>query len=109
MEEFRVLLVDDEKDFVDTLLKRLEKRKLAVRAATSGRAAIALLRESPADVIVLDMKMPDMDGIETLKEIKKLDPGLEVIILTGHANVEVAVEGLELGAFDYLMKPVEID
>ncbi|MBM4328987.1 MAG: response regulator [Deltaproteobacteria bacterium] len=109
VEEFRVLLVDDEKDFVDTLLKRLEKRKLAVRAATSGRGAIAALRESPADVIVLDMKMPDMDGMETLKEIKKLDPGLEVIILTGHANVEVAVEGLELGAFDYLMKPVEID
>ena len=61
------------------------------------------------DVIVLDVKMPDMDGIETLKEIKKLRPSVEVIMLTGHANVEVAIQGMELGAFDYLMKPMDID
>jgi DNA-binding NtrC family response regulator len=68
-----------------------------------------MLSESPSDVVVLDVKMPDMDGIETLRRIKKIAPSVEVVMLTGHANVEVAMQGMELGAFDYLMKPIDID
>ena len=109
MNEFKVLLVDDEEDFVHTLVKRLTKRKLDVRAALSGREALKAVTETSPDVVVLDVKMPDMDGIETLKQIKAIKSSIEVIMLTGHANVEVAIRGMELGAFDYLMKPIEID
>ena len=109
MNEFRVMLVDDEKDFRETLCKRLKKRKLDVVSAGGGREALAKLEENPVDVVVLDVRMPDMDGIETLKEIKKGMPSVEVIMLTAHADVQVAVEGMELGAFDYLMKPMDID
>lgn len=109
MNEFKVMLVDDEKDFLETLCKRLVKRKLDVTSATGGREAIAKLEETPVDVVVLDVRMPGMNGIETLKEIKKLRPSIEVIMLTAHADVQVAMEGMELGAFDYLMKPMEID
>lgn len=107
--EFKVLLVDDEEDFVHTLVKRLTRRKLDVRSALSGKEALKLVSDFVPDVIVLDVKMRDMDGIETLKQIKTLCPATEVIMLTGHANVEVAIRGMELGAFDYLMKPIEID
>ncbi len=109
MTEFRVLLVDDETEFLETLVKRLKKRKLDVTSAESGKEALQVLRENPIDVVVLDVRMPDMDGLETLKEIKRIRPSVEVIMLTGHANVEVAMEGMELGAFDYLMKPMDID
>jgi DNA-binding NtrC family response regulator len=106
---FRVLLVDDEVEFLETLIKRLKKRNLDVLGANNGREALKVLTESPVDVVVLDVKMPDMDGIDTLREIKKLRPAVEVIMLTGHASVEVAIQGMELGAFDYLMKPMDID
>lgn len=109
MNEFKVMLVDDEKDFLETLCKRLTKRKLDVISANSGREAIAKIQEFPVDVVVLDVRMPGMNGIETLKEIKKIKPSVEVIMLTAHADVQVAIEGMELGAFDYLMKPMEID
>ena len=109
MSEFRVLLVDDEEEFLETLVKRLKKRKLEVYSVNSGKDALNLLAETSVDVVVLDVKMPDMDGIETLREIKKLAPSVEVLMLTGHANVEVAMQGMELGAFDYLMKPMDID
>lgn len=109
MEEFRVLLVDDELEFLQTLVKRLRKRKVDVTEAGSGEAALERLSRDPFDVVVLDVKMPGMDGIETLREIKKRYPLIQVIMLTGHANLEVAIEGMELGAFDYLMKPMDID
>ena len=109
MNEFRVMLVDDEKDFLETLCKRLTKRKLDVTSTTGGREAITKIESMPIDVVVLDVRMPDMDGIETLKRIKKIKPSVEVIMLTAHADLEVAMEGMELGAFDYLMKPIEID
>ena len=109
MTQFRVLLVDDETEFLETLVKRLRKRKLDVTSAESGKEALQMLQQNPVDVVVLDVRMPDMDGLETLKEIKKLRPAVEVIMLTGHANVEVAMQGMELGAFDYLMKPMDID
>jgi DNA-binding NtrC family response regulator len=107
--KFSVLLVDDEKDFLDTLVKRLKKRHLEALSATGGREAIAIVNSEPVDVVVLDVKMPDMNGIDTLREIKRTRPSAEVIMLTGHADLEVAMEGMELGAFDYLMKPVDID
>lgn len=109
MTDFRVLLVDDEIEFLETLVKRLKKRKLNVTSAESGRKALEIIQSDPIDVVVLDVRMPDMDGLETLKEIKKLKPSIEVIMLTGHASVEVAIQGMELGAFDYLMKPMDID
>jgi DNA-binding NtrC family response regulator len=104
-----VLLVDDEVPFVETMSKRLTKRQLMVLSAYSGREALEKLEKDAVDVVILDVKMPAMDGIETLREIKKAHPLVEVIMLTGHATIETAVEGMRLGAFDYLMKPCEIE
>jgi DNA-binding NtrC family response regulator len=104
-----VLLVDDEVEFLETLVKRMKKRKVNVVGVKSGEEALEFLGKNPLDVVVLDVRMPGMDGIETLREIKKRHPLVEVIMLTGHANMEVAVQGMELGAFDYLMKPMDID
>ncbi len=109
MEDFRVLLVDDEEEFLETLVKRLRKRKITVDGVTAGELALKRLEEWTADIVVLDVKMPGMSGLETLREIKRSYPMIEVIMLTGHANMEVAVEGMDLGAFDYLMKPIDID
>ena len=109
MNPCRVLLVDDEVEFVQTLTKRLERNELSVQAVHTGDDALRHLAGNPTDVVVLDMKMPGMDGIETLREIKSRQPLVEVIMLTGHASVEAAIGGMELGAFDYLMKPVEFD
>ncbi len=110
MKDAKLLLVDDEKGFLDTITKRLEKRELKVRAVYSGEDALVELgKNSAIEVIVLDVKMPGMDGIETLVEIKKRFPLMEVIMLTGHATVETAINGMKLGAFDYLMKPCDID
>jgi len=105
----RVLLVDDEEKFVDYLRKRLEMRDLAVTTANSGEAALEILKDNPQDVIVLDVLMPGMDGLATLREIKVRQPLTEVVMLTGHASVESAIDGMKLGAYDYLMKPCEID
>ena len=109
MDEFRVLLVDDEEDFRETLQKRLRNRKLLVEGAENGYKALELLQAQDFDVVVLDVKMPGMDGIETLKEIKIKKPDVEVIMLTGHASVESGIQGMQLGAFDYVMKPVPLD
>ena len=106
----KVLFVDDEVPFVEALTKRLTKRDLEIIPAHSGDEALKKLAEQTAtEVVILDVKMPGMDGIETLGEIKKKFPLVEVIMLTGHATVESAIEGMKLGAFDYLMKPCEID
>ena len=105
-----VLLVDDEIPFVETITKRLTKRNLDIVAAYSGDEALAKLKEHQnLEVVILDVKMPGMDGIETLTEIKKRYPLKEVIMLTGHATVETAIEGMKQGAYDYLMKPCDID
>lgn len=105
-----VLLVDDEAPFVETMTKRLTKRKLEVTTALNGQDALeALARDHKLEVVILDVKMPGMDGVETLKEIKKRHPLVEVIMLTGHATVETAIDGMKLGALDYLMKPCEMD
>lgn len=105
-----VLLVDDEEPFVDAMTRRLTKRNLHVASAFNGTDALEMLdKQTKVDVVILDVKMPGLDGIETLKEIKKGHPLIEVIMLTGHATVESAIEGMKLGAFDYLMKPCDID
>jgi DNA-binding NtrC family response regulator len=109
MNDFSVLFVDDEVDFLDTLIKRMRKRRVDVSGVKSGEEALKWLAANTVDVVVLDVRMPGMDGIEALKEIKKRSPLVEIIMLTGHASLEVAREGMELGAFDYLMKPIDID
>ena len=109
MNSFRALLVDDEADFLKTLIKRLKKRKVNAEGAVNGEEALMILSRNPVDVVVLDVRMPGMDGIEVLRKIKKGYPLIEVVMLTGHASMEVAIEGMEIGAFDYLMKPVDID
>lgn len=105
----RVLLVDDEKDFVEMLSLRLQEAGEKVSAAYSGKECLETLEAAQIDVVVLDIKMPGMDGIETMREIKKRFPLVEVILLTGHGSTETAVEGMKLGAFDYLMKPADFD
>lgn len=105
----KVLLVDDEKDFVEVLAERLETRGFEVRQAFNGDEAINLLNQQDADVVVLDVLMPGKDGLQTLSEIKRLKPLTEVIMLTGHATVETAIQGMKLGAYDYLMKPTETE
>lgn len=110
MDRTYVMLVDDEVPFVDTITRRLGKRGFEILQAYSGPEALEALSKNPkVDVVVLDVKMPGMDGIEALREIKKAYPLVEVIMLTGHATVETAIEGMRLGAFDYLMKPCDID
>ena len=105
-----VLLVDDEIPFIETMTKRLTKRNLEIVAAYSGEEALGRLKKhTNIEVVLLDVKMPSMNGIETLKEIKKDYPLVEVIMLTGHATVESAIDGMKQGAFDYLMKPCDID
>ncbi len=101
----RVLLVDDEKEFVESLSERLELRHFDVKTAYSGDEAVSLLQQEEVDVVILDVLMPVKDGIETLMEIKKLKPLVQVIMLTGNATVETAISGMKLGAYDYLMKP----
>jgi len=110
VETSRVLVVDDEVDFLETLVNRLKKRKFEAEGVASGEAALELLKKKDFDVVVLDMKMPGgMDGIETFREMRKIRPHAEVILLTGHASVETSIEGMKLGAFDYLLKPVKFE
>jgi signal transduction histidine kinase len=109
IKNIRLLLVDDEADFRRTLAKRLQKRGLAARQAGDGEACLALLADHRMDVVVMDVKMPGMSGIEALHNIKKKHPETEVILLTGHAATQDGVEGIKSGAFDYLTKPVEFD
>lgn len=105
----KVLIVDDEKDFVEMFSLRLEQQGEKVSTSYSGIEALKVLEQGGIDVVMLDIRMPGMDGIETLKQIKKLYPIVEVIMLTGHGSTETAVEGMKLGAFDYLMKPADFE
>ena len=107
--KIRVLVVDDEEEFVNSLAQRLELRNFETLTAFEGNTALALLRERDLDVIILDVKMPGLDGIEVLREAKRFKPLVEVIMLTGYATVPEAIEGMRLGAFDFLMKPTETE
>ena len=110
MELFSILVVDDEEDFVETMVNRLKKRTIDAVGVLSGEEALEMMGKRDFDVVILDIKMPGgMDGIETLKEIKKIQPLTEVILLTGHASVESSIEGMKLGAFDYVLKPIKLE
>lgn len=109
MKKVHVLLVDDEEQFLSTTKKVLEKRGVVTATCTNGFDAMRILKDRRIDVVVLDLKMPGISGIEALRKIKGSYPEVEVILLTGHASVETAVDGLKLGAFDYLTKPSTID
>ena len=105
--KIKVLLVDDEKDYTDTLSQRLELRDFAVSTAYDGEEALKLIEKQEYDVVVLDVRMPGPDGNQILKIIKKRNPLTEVIMLTGHATVQIAIDGMKSGAYDFLIKPVD--
>lgn len=110
MDQPSVLVVDDEGDFLETLLNRLKKRNILAVGCASGEEALKRLQETPFAVVVLDIKMPGgMDGIQTLREVKKIRPETEVILLTGHASLETSMEGMQHGAYDYLLKPIRLE
>jgi len=110
MERFKVLVVDDEHDFLETLVNRLMKRDIDTVGAASGEEALKIMEDNLFDAVVLDIKMPGgMDGIETMREMKKIQPLAEIVLLTGHGSVETSIEGLKLGAFDYLLKPIKLE
>lgn len=110
MDFFRVMVVDDEEDFLETLVNRLKKRNIEATGFLKGEEALEAMKTRLFDVAVLDIKMPGgMDGIEVLREMKKIQPLVEVVLLTGHASVETSIEGMKLGAFDYLLKPVKLE
>jgi DNA-binding response OmpR family regulator len=105
----RILIVDDEKEFLSSLSERLAMRDHDVTTSLSGEDAVEKVKSYNFDVVILDVAMPGMDGVDTLREIKRIKPLTEVIMLTGNATVETAVEGLKLGALDYVLKPCEIE
>ena len=105
----KLLIIDDEPDFLETIVKRLLKRQIDATGVDSGKEALRVLQEQSFDVVILDVRMPGMDGIETLKEIKKRSPLTEVIMLTGHGSIKSGIKGMELGAFDYVIKPADFE
>ena len=105
--KIKVLLVDDEREFVEALAERLEIRDFEILKAFDGDEALGKIADANVDVVILDVQMPGKDGLATLREIKKAKPLVEVIMLTGHATVPSAIEGLQSGAYDFLMKPTE--
>jgi DNA-binding NtrC family response regulator len=109
MNEVKVLLVDDETGFSSALGKRLAKRGFFISSADSGLKALERLAEEMFDVVLLDIKMTGMDGIKTLSEIKRQYPLVEVLMLTAHANTDIVISSLAMGAFDYLLKPADVD
>ncbi len=105
----RVLLVDDEVEFLEPIATRLSRRGLECTSVTSGDQALAALGAAAFDCAIVDVRMPGMDGLELLRRMRRGWPELSVILLTGHASIELGVKGMELGAFEYLLKPIEID
>ena len=109
MKEIKILLVDDEEDFVKTLSERINMRNLNSEVALNGEEALKVVQDEIPDVMVLDLKMPGIDGMEVLKRVKKQYPGVQVIILTGHGSEKHEKEARSIGAFDYLNKPIEVE
>jgi DNA-binding NtrC family response regulator len=105
----KILLVDDEQDFLETLSQRISLRGIDVASTTSAKEAIAKVAAESYDAIILDLQMPEMDGLEVLKAIKELKPEMQIIVLTGHATVKKAIEAMKLGALDLIEKPVDLD
>ncbi len=107
--KINVLIVDDEREFAETLAERLMIREINVRFVNSGLEALKHIEQNSIDVVLLDVLMPELDGIETFAEIQKLDPTIQVVMLTGHAKIETAINGIKDGIYDYILKPVKID
>ncbi len=104
----RVLLIDDEQDFMDVLAERMRDRGMEVSTTTSPLEAVDLTEEKSFDAIILDLMMPEMDGLETLERLREKNPDLQIILLTGHATIEKGIEAMKLGAMDFLEKPIDI-
>jgi len=109
MADYRVLLVDDEEEFVAALSERLTLRGIEVDSALNGEEALARLVEKDFEVVILDVMMPGLGGLQVLRQIKSTHPNTQVILLTGHGSTREGIEGMRLGAFDYLIKPVDIE
>lgn len=109
MYEWKILLVDDEEEFISTLAERLSLRGLKARVALDGEEALRLVEENPPHVMILDVLMPGMKGLDVLKLVKAKRPEVQVILLTGHGSTKDGMEGMRHGAFDYMMKPLSID
>lgn len=109
MNAVRVLLIDDEAGYSDALARRLGRRGLSVMTADGGARALEIMASAPFDVALLDIKMAGMDGIKTLSAIKRLHPEVEVVMLTAHANTDIVISSLAMGAFDYLLKPADVE
>lgn len=109
MSNLKVLLIDDEKEFVETLSERLELRDIDTRIATDGETALDIINEESFNVIILDLMMPGLSGLEVLQRIKQMNIATPVILLTGHGSTKEGIEGMHLNAFDYLMKPLQIE
>ncbi len=109
MKKIKVMLVDDEEEFVTTLFERIEMRDFSPSVAFTGEQALQIVDDQIPDVMILDLKMPDIDGIEVLRRVKKTYPKVMIIILTGHGSEQDKKEALSLGAFSFLQKPVQLD
>lgn len=109
MTRIKLLVVDDEPDFLKLIERRLTKRNIDVDTVTNGETALQYLGNYPVDVVVLDVRMPGMNGMEVLKQIRKRFPDVEVILLTGHGSIQSGIEGISQGAYDYILKPFSID
>lgn len=106
--KMKVLVVDNEKEFASTLAERLRLRKIEAESVYSGAEALAAVPRFLPDVMILDLRMPDMNGLEVLSQVKIIDPTIEVILLTGHGSFDAGITSMELGAFDYIIKPVDL-
>jgi len=109
MSDLRVLFVDDEEELVSAVVERLQLRGVQARGATTGADALQLIERETFDVVVADVKMPGLGGLEVVRQVKALHPGLQVILLSGHGSHDDAEEGRRLGAFDYVEKPIDIE
>ncbi len=109
MPEINILLVDDEHDFASTLAERLSLRGFSVETASGGESALTLFDEKRPDVVIMDVRMPGINGLATLKKMKEIDSNVRVVLLTGHGSTKEGMEGMRLGACDFLRKPIDID
>ena len=107
--DLKLLVVDDEEEFLERLVERLERRGVDVQGVSTGEEALEAIENHPVDVMLLDVRLPGIDGVQVLQRVKKRHPFVEVILFTGYADSNTAVRVMELGAFDYLLKPVPID
>ncbi len=104
----KVLIVDNEREFASTLAERMRLRHIEAESVYSGEDALEAVSRFLPDVIILDIQMPTMGGLEVLSQVKVIDPTIEVILLTGHGSIEAGIAGMEMGAFDYIIKPVDL-